>query len=156
MALLDHNGEPLGIGDKVQMTGVLTEVDQNTVFINCLVTLDEAPPTGPATTLHLNTRQVELTSIGTPVFPGLDEFGRPASEGDEVKISGTIVGVKEGAPMDILMELDALMPPSGTRLRIPLNATQVEVTETSLTQRRLLRLNQQVGDFEQQFRELYE
>jgi hypothetical protein len=161
MAILDHNGQTLGIGDKIEIDGVLTVVNQNTRdFINCIVTLAIPPPPPPlpgTTVLDLNTRQVELTTIsGTILLPPIDEFGRPVNVGDSVRITGTVVGVDDGAPFNIFVELDVLMPPSGTRIRIPLNSTQVELIETALTQRRLLRLNEQIGQWVQPFRELYE
>jgi hypothetical protein len=67
-----------------------------------------------------------------------------------------VVGLDEDDPLNCFVQLDELMPPTSTRVRIALNSTQVERIETALTQRRLLRLNEQIGEFKQPFRELYE
>jgi hypothetical protein len=153
--MLDQNGAELGIGDKIQITGTLTEVDANTRdFLNCVFQLSQP---GTVTQIDMNTRQVEMTSpSSTPIPELLDVFGREVGVGAAVEITGVVVGVDIGNPVNCFVQLDELMPPSGTRIRIGLTSTQVALTETALTQRRLLRLNEQIGQFVQPFRELYE
>jgi hypothetical protein len=162
MAIVDAQGQTLGVGDRAVIGGTLISVNQNTInFINCEMQLSIAPIMGGVTVLHLNTVQTilqpEPEGGGSLIAQlDLDEWGRPVDTNDPVNITGTIVGLRDGADFNILFELDQLMPPTETRLRFPLNGIQVYRTQTALTQRRLQRLNQQVGYLEQGARELYE
>ena len=87
----------------------------------------------------------------------LDQFGREVGVGDKVQLTGTLVAVNEFTPdfLNCYVQLDEPMPPSGARIQIGLNTQQVGMAESASTQRRLLRINQQIGQLKQLVRELY-
>ena len=87
----------------------------------------------------------------------LDQFGREVGVGDKVQLKGTVVGVNDFSPdyLNCWVELDEPMPPSGAQLRIGLNTQQVEMTKSALTQRRILEINQQIGQVKQLVQQLF-
>ena len=87
-----------------------------------------------------------------------DQFGREVGVGDKVQLKGTIVGVNDFTPdfVNCFVQLDEGMPPTGARIQLSLNTQQVEMLESSATQRRLGRINQQIGQIKQLVRELYQ
>ena len=80
-----------------------------------------------------------------------DQFGREVGGGDEVSMKGTIVGVNDFSPfyLNCWVELDGEMPPSGAKVKVGLNTQMVEMTKSSLTQRRIMSITQQIGQIKQ-------
>lgn len=80
-----------------------------------------------------------------------DQFGREVGVGDQVSLKGTVVGVNDLSPyyLNCWVELDGQMPPSGAQIRVGLNTQMVEMTKSAQTQRRVLRITQQIGELKQ-------
>jgi hypothetical protein len=88
----------------------------------------------------------------------VDQYGREVGVGDQVQLKGTVVGVNDLSPyyLNCWVELEQEMPPSGVKMRIGLNTQQVEMTKSAQTQRRILRINEQVGQLKQLVQQLFE
>ena len=74
-----------------------------------------------------------------------------------MQLKGAFVWVGESPDfVNCYVQLDETMPPSGARVQISLNTQQVEVTQSAQTQRRVSKVNQQIGHLKQPAREHYE
>lgn len=80
-----------------------------------------------------------------------DQFGREVGVGDKVSLKGTIVGVNDLSPnfLNCWVELEEKMPPTDAQIRIGVNTKMVEMTESSLTQRRIMGITYQIGQIKQ-------
>lgn len=76
--------------------------------------------------------------------------------GDKVSLKGTIVGVNDLSPnfLNCWVELEEKMPPTNAEIRIGVNTQMVEMTESSLTQRRITSITYQIGEIRQLVQQL--